>query len=68
MIWSVRIPFEMTQQEADEAFNALFWGFASQEPPARPADSASLGKNPTHLPTRGDHGPDQEPAISPERR
>lgn len=40
----------------------------TQEPPARPADSGRLEMNPTHLPTRGDHGPDQEPAISPERR
>lgn len=38
----------------------------AQEPAARPADSGRLRMNPTHLPTRGDHGPDQEPAISPE--
>jgi hypothetical protein len=27
-----------------------------QEPPASPADSGRLEMNPTHLPTRGDHG------------
>ena len=39
-----------------------------KEPPASPADSGRLEMNPTHLPTRGDHGPDRETAISPGRR